>query len=157
MMYETPHDPSPFPRLIRLWGAWAVLAGALGLLLVMIQIFGPSFQDTPSIATQVGEMAGEMRRAAWRSFLGLKAPAPDPTPISMFEVLAIAGPVLGIAALILSLISGLRRENWRLATYGAGLGIAAIVFQFVWWMVLIVAGMMLLLSVIENIGDIFGA
>ena len=156
MLSPNSPDPSPFPRLVRSWGAWAVLFGAIGLMLVMAQIIGPSFQDQPSAATQIGEMAGEMRRAAWRSFLGLEQPAPEPTPTPIWTYLAGVAPVLGCVAIILSLVSALKRENWRLPTYGAGLGVAAIVFQFVWWVVLLVAGVLLLIAIIENIGDIFG-
>ena len=131
------------------------MIGALALVLVFVQIAGPSFEARPSAASQIGEIAGEIRRSAWRSFMGLPAPAPEPARPDMFVYLAIAAPTLGIIAVVLSAISGFLRENWRYAAYGAGLGIAALVFQFMWWVALLVAGVLLLRAIIENIGDIF--
>ena len=69
--------------------------------------------------------------------------------------LALAAPLLGILAVFLSLISGLLRENWRYAAYGVALGVTAIVFQYFWWVALLVAGVILLVTIIANIGDIF--
>ncbi|KEP70282.1 hypothetical protein DL1_18910 [Thioclava dalianensis] len=141
--------------LARSWGMWAVLTGALALVLVFVQIVGPSFEAKPSAATQIGEMAGEMKRAAWRSLLGLPRPEQVPAPVSGWAYVALAAPIMGVIAIVLSMVSGVLRENWRYAIYGAGFGAAAIVFHFVWWLALLVAGMVLLVSIIENIGDIF--
>ncbi|MEM8872470.1 MAG: hypothetical protein AAF848_09900 [Pseudomonadota bacterium] len=142
-------------NLFRQWGGWAVLLGGLAVLLVFVQIVGPSFESQPSVATQVGEIAGEIKRSAWRSFLGLEQPEPEVASTSVWIYVGLAAPVLGIAAILLSLVSGLARENWRLPVYGATLGAAAVVFQFVWWVAILVAGVLLLVAIIENIGDIF--
>ena len=130
-----------------------MLTGALALCLVLVQIVGPTLEPQPSAAAQIGEIAGEIRRSAWRSFLGLPAPEPEPVPSSNY--LALAGPILGILAIVLSVISGVLRENWRYPAYGAGLGVAAIVFQYFWLLAVLVAGVLLLVAIIENIGDIF--
>jgi len=74
---------------------------------------------------------------------------------SLTHYLAIAAPILGIVAILLSLISGVLRENWRYTAYGLGLGATAIVFQYFWWLALIVAAVVVLVAIIENIGDIF--
>lgn len=154
----TGHNDAPFPGPIpfRRTGFWAVALGALALLLVFIQFAAPSFESRPSAASQIGEIAGEIRRAAWRSFLGLPAPAPEATSPGLLVYVAVVAPVLGIVAIVLSAISGFMRENWRYAVYGAALGGAAVVFQFMWWVALLVAGVLLLTAIIENIGDIFG-
>lgn len=150
------HMPFPGPIPLRRPGFWAVALGALALLLVMIQIVGPSFEARPSAAAQIGEIAGEIRRSAWRSFLGLPAPTPEPARPDLFVYLAFVAPVLGVIAIVLSLVSGLMRENWRYAAYGAGLGVAAVIFQLFWWVALLMAGVLILVAIIENIGDIFG-
>jgi hypothetical protein len=146
-----PGSPSPF----RNWGLWAVLAGALALALVFFQIAAPSFEPKPSVGTQIGEIAGEIKRSAWRSFFGLPNPEAKPEPASITDYIAIAAPLLGIVAVVLSLVSGVLRENWRYSVYGVSLGAAAIVFQYFWWVALLVAGVILLVAIIENIGDIF--
>lgn len=143
--------------MFRAWGFWAVLTGLLALGLVLYVTVGPMFDPRPSAATQVGELAGEMRRAAWRGFFGLKSPEPPPeAPASYDRWLALAGPGLGLLALLLSLISGLRGENRHYVVYGGGLGAVSILFFYLWWMAIAILGVLLLIAIIENIGDIFG-
>lgn len=144
-------DPSPFRKV----GFWAVLAGGLAMILVFAQIAGPSFEPSPSAGERVGEIAGEMKRAAWRTFLGLPKPEPEVQAVSVWSYLAMIAPVFGVFAVILAVISGIKREHWRLATYGASLGIGAIVFQFLWWIALLVMGVVLLVAIIENLGEFF--
>ena len=74
----------------------------------------------------------------------------------MRSYVAIAAPVFAILAVVLSAISGVLRENWRFSVYGTSLGVAAIVFQYFWWLALVLAGVVLMVAIIENIGDIFG-
>ena len=61
----TPLAPSPFRHV----GFWALVAAALGLLIVLIGIGLPMMDPKPSVGTQIGEIAGEMRRAAWRGLV----------------------------------------------------------------------------------------
>lgn len=155
MSASHPTPPPDLSRILRNWGAWSVIAGALALIMVFAQISGVTTEPTPSVGQQIGEIAGDIKRSAWRSFLGLEPEAPkiEPTPIR--DAMELAAPVLGVVAIVLALVSGLRRENWRYPVYGAGLGIGAVVFHFVWWMALLFAGVLLLVAVIENIGRIF--
>ena len=62
----------------------------------------------------------------------------------------------GIVAILLALISAVCREHWRVPVYAAGLGSAAVLFQFFWLLAVLIAGVILLVAIIENIGDIFG-
>ncbi len=141
----------PFRR----WGFWGVICGAIALVLVFIQIFGPMMEPKPSLGTQVGEIAGEIKRSAWRTFLGLGKEAAKPEPVSVMNYFALAAPILGVVAIVLSLVSGVLRENWRYPLYATGLGTTAIVFHFFWWMALLLIGALILIAIIENIGDIF--
>lgn len=144
-------DPSPFRNV----GFWAIVVGGLAMVLVFAQIAAPSFETSPSAGERVGEIAGEMKRAAWRSFLGLPKPEPEVQATPFVVYLAMIAPVFGGLAVILAVVSGVKRENWRFATYGACLGVGAIVFQFLWWVALLVAGMVLLVAIIENLGEFF--
>lgn len=143
------------PAILRQWGFWAVMAGAAALVLVFAQIVGPSFEAKPSTAVQIGEIAGEIKRSAWRSFFGLANEPPTAAHVSLWTYVAFAGPILGVIAIVLSLVSGILRENRRFSVYGTGMGIAAIVFHFFWWVALLIVGVVLLVAIIENIGDIF--
>lgn len=148
--------PGPIvPNPLRSWGFWAVALGALALALVFLQIAWPSFQPHPTAGQQVGEIAGEIKRSAWRTFLGLPKPRPTPEPVPATAHMALAAPLIGILAVFVSLISGVLRENWRYAAYGVTLGATAIVFQYLWWLALLIAAVVLLVTIIANIGDIF--
>jgi hypothetical protein len=138
------------------WGHVALGAGALALSLAMLHVFGGPFAPTPSAAQTVGEIAGGMRAAAQRALSGEAQPAPSPRGWDIDRVLLLAAPLIGVAAIVLSMISALRGEGFRLAGYGAALGVGAIVFQMVWWIALLIACVALLIAIIENIGDILG-
>ena len=138
---ESPGANGPNP--LRQWGGWAVLTGAAALLLVFVQIVVPTLEPAPSAAAQIGEIAGEIRRSAWRSFFGLSAPQPEPAPAMVWGALALVAPLLGIAALVLSVISAIAREHRRYAAFGAGLGGAAVAFQFIWLVALLEIVMLL--------------
>lgn len=155
METQTESQAEVLVQPFRKWGFWAVMSGALALVLVFAQFVGPSYEPQPSVGTQIGEIAGEIKRSAWRSFFGLKAPEPQVRAASVWDHLAIIAPILGIVAVVLSLISGVLRENWRFALYGTGLGATAIVFQFLWLLALLICGVLLLIVIIENMGDIF--
>ncbi len=154
------HSPPPQPpeTLWQNWGFYAVLAGALGLAAVFLHISLQFNTPQPSAAQQVGEIAGEMRRAAWRGFLGLEQePAPAAAAVPWWQAhFPLVGPILGIIAVVLGLISALRREDRRFVTYSLGLGTSAIVFQAFWWVLVLVLGVILLISVIQNMDGIFG-
>jgi len=154
MSQDTFTGPAPHPFYT--FGLWAVLTGGLALIMVFVHIVAPSLQPQPSAASQIGEIAGEIRRSAWASFRGEPDPIPAEESVQWWIYLAFVGPALGVVALVLSLISGLRRENWRYPAYGAGLATAAILFQLFWMVAVLIAGVILLVAIIENIGDIFG-
>ena len=150
----TPPLPSG-PNPLRSVGFWGLVTGALALALVFVVIFGPSLQPQPSVGTQIGEIAGDMKRAAWRSFFGLEQPEAEMVKPSFFDYLAFAPPILGALAVVLSVVSGVKGEHWRYLTYGTTMGGAAIVFHFFWWVTLVIAGVLLLVAIIENLNEFF--
>ncbi|MEM7653519.1 MAG: hypothetical protein AAF220_10105 [Pseudomonadota bacterium] len=150
-------NQSEMSHVIRHWGLWAVMFGAVSVALVLVQMQLLSSQEAAPIGQQIGEIAGEIKRNAWRSFLGLASPEPEPVPASrdIFGTLFMITPFVAGVALVLSAISFVKRENWRLGFMGVALGGGAILFQFAWWMVLVLLGFLLLFKIVENIGDIF--
>lgn len=147
--------PAPNPVALRSFGLWAVLTGAVAVALVFIHIFAPTLQPTPSVGDQIGEIAGDIKRSAWRSFLGFSAPEPEPVFLPWTHYLGLAGPILGVVAIVLAMLSGIFKENRRYVAYGTSLGAAAMLFHFFWWVALLIAGVAILVAIIENIGDIF--
>ena len=137
------------------WGFWAVLSGVVSVVMVFAFIGGPSLEPAPSVGSQIGEIAGEIKRSAWRSFFGLAPETPKVVEPSLWDRIGFIAPLIGGLAILLSVISLVRRENWRLAAYGTGLGVGAITFHFFWWVALLICGTLLLVAIIENIGDIF--
>lgn len=139
----------------RAWGFWSVLAGGLAVILVFLQLAGPSLQPQPSVGNQIGEIAGDIARSAWESFRGEYEPTPEPVETRVWIVLGLAAPVMGVVAIVLSLVSTVRRENWHYPFYGAGLGVAAIVFYFLWWLAALFAGVLIIVAILDNMGSIF--
>lgn len=157
-MTETTNQMLPDPQTpFRSWGFWAVILGALSLVLVLMHIGFPMSEPAPPIGTQIGEIAGDMARASWRSFFGLEPEVqvvePQPVPFSVY--LGYAGAALGVVAVVLAMISGIKRENWHYAVYGTGLGASAVLFYFFWWVAVLVCGVLLLIAIVENLGSIF--
>ena len=149
-----PASPAPHNPL-RSWGFWAVTFGAISLILVFIHITQPFAEPKPSVGTQVGEIAGDMTRSAWRSFLGMEREVVEPEPVAATDFLGFIAPGLGVLAIVLAMISGIMRENWHYLVYGTGLGASAVLFFYFWWVALLVCGVLLLIAIIENLGDIF--
>lgn len=148
------------PSVLSNWGLWSIVCGAVAMVLVFVQIqLLSGTSDSVPIGQQIGEIAGDIKRSAWRSFLGLAPPEPEPVVISrkeqIFDVIFTATPVIGGLAVILAAVSLVMRENWRLGFYGVALGGGAILFQYLWWMAIIILGFLLLIKIVENIGDIF--
>lgn len=150
--YSAQRDPD-FPHH---WGLWAIIFGAVSMGLVFVQIAIVMNQETASIGEQIGQIAGDIKRSAWQSLRGI-APEPEPVPYSqrVFEVLFVATPFIAGTGMILAAVSLLKKEDWHFGFYGMSFGIGAIVFQFVWWMAILILGMLLLTKIVENIGDIF--
>lgn len=146
-----PHNP------LRSWGLWAVALGAVSLILVFIHMTQPFAEPAPPVGTQIGEIAGDMTRSAWRSFLGLEpeVAAVEPQSTTLNDILGIIAPAFGVAAIVLAVISGVMRENWRYAVYGTGLGASAVLFFYFWWVAMLFCGVLLLIAIIENLGSIF--
>lgn len=148
-------DDSVLPRGFR-WGYLSIALGALALAVSAVVIFGGPFAPQQSIGTTIGEVAGDMRAAALRSLRGEPQPAAVPRGWDIDRILFLAAPLIGVAAVVAAAVSALSRDPWRLPTYGAVLGASAIALQFLWWVAMLIAGVVLLVAIVENIGGILG-
>lgn len=152
-------DPSPIDphNPLRSWGLWAVMLGALSLIMVFIYITQPFAEPAPPVGSQIGEIAGDMTRSAWRSFLGLEPEVAvvEPQSATFTDYLGVVAPALGVVAIVLAMISAIMRENWHYAVYGTGFGASAVLFFYFWWVAVLFCGVLLLIAIIENLGSFF--
>ena len=136
----------------------AIGLGAVGLFVALLVVYAGPFAPQPDIGTTIGEIAGNIRASAWRAFLGLEQP--DSTIVQrgwdIDRILMTVAPAAGVLGVIMAISAYVRREPRRLATYGMALSVCAIFVQVLLIVLMIVAGVVLLISIIENMDSIFG-
>lgn len=132
------------------WGIGAVVFGGLAMIISMLVIFGGPFAPQQSVGTSIGKIIGEISLSAMNTVRGNELPAPQTPPWNIDRVLMVTGPALAVIGFIAAIVSTFKQEPWRLPTYGTMLGVAAITMQFLWWVALLIAGVILLSSIIEN-------
>ena len=136
----------------------AIGLGGIGLFIALLVVYAGPFAPQQDVGTAIGEIAGNMRAAAWRSFLGLEQP--DSTIVQrdwdIDRILMTAAPAAGVLGVVMAITAYIRREPRRVASYGMALSVCAIFVQVLLIIVMIVAGVMLLISIIGNMDSIFG-
>ena len=151
MQFDTPDQPIPFSLA-------AIALGGAGLVIALLVVFAGPFTPQPDIGTQIGEIAGNMRAAAWRSFFGLEQP--ETTIVQpqwdTDRILMVAAPAVGVLGILAAIIAFIRREPRRFAAYGLAVSVCAVFVQALLAIVLIIAGVMLLIAIIQNLDSIFG-
>ena len=136
----------------------AIGLGGIGLFIALLVIYAGPFAPQPDVGTAIGEIAGNMRAAAWRAFLGLEQP--ESTIVQrgwdIDRILMTAAPAAGVLGVVMAITAYIRREPRRIASCGMALSVCAIFVQVLLIILMIVAGIMLLISIIENMDSIFG-
>jgi len=136
---------------------WIGLAlGGVALLIVMVHFWGGPFEAQPNIGQRIGETAADIRQSAARALRGEPQPAPETQIWGIDRILQLSGPVLGAIAIFLGVVSLARREDRRVIAGSIGLGATAIGFQVFTWVVLLIAGVILLFGIMANLGSILG-
>ena len=149
-MSETAPAPAPAPSPIAGWFAFAL--GAASLILVLVHFWSGPFAPQQSTGVSIGELAGEIKDSAIRSLKGEEQPAPVAAPWDIDRVLKAVAAVLTGGAVILGLVSILRHEPYRIGTYGAALGIGAILFQLFTWTIMAIIGGLIIIAIVESLG-----
>ncbi len=137
------------------FGLAGFFLGAISLVILVIQM-SAIFEEPPakSAGTVIGEIAADIRLSASRALSGEPAPVAPPPPPSYALMITIAALGMAGAAMALGGIALFRHEPTRLPTLAIGFGASAIVMHFVFWLALMICGIVLLVSIINNIGDI---
>ncbi|KAB7616325.1 hypothetical protein F9L33_06135 [Amylibacter sp. SFDW26] len=133
-----------------------VALGACALLLVMTHFWVGPFAPQQNVAVSIGELAGEIRQAATRALTGAPQPEPQTAPWNIDDTLKLVGTLLAGSAVILGIIGFIRHETRRPITGALALGIGAILFQIATWTILMVIGVILLIGIMQNMGEILG-
>ncbi|MBB4286351.1 hypothetical protein [Roseospira goensis] len=132
----------------------AVILGGAALLLVLIQFAAGPFAPQDSLGTTIVDIASDIRDAAARKLAGEPKPEPQAPPWTIDRIMVVVALVAGGAALVVAAVGLLRGESPRALAVGAGLGAGAIVFQVAVWLALLIIGAMILVSILDNLGDI---
>lgn len=140
------------PRPI--WGLTGVIAGLIAVALVTLSLSSIFAEPQPSMATQIGEMAAEIRKSAMRSMMGTEQPVPETPAITVAMIVTIAIPVLAGGAALCGAIGLFRREPRSLPLLALGFGTGAFLMQYLFWMALFIGGVVLMVAILNNLDSI---
>ena len=129
--------------------------GATALLAALLVFWAGPFAPQQTAGVSLGELAGEIGKSALRSVAGIEQPAPKPVARTIDDYLEMAVAALGALAIILAATGAIRREDTRTVIVGASLGAAAIAFQFLTWLVLVIAGVLIISVLLGSFGGFF--
>ena len=136
------------------FGLMGFMLGIVSLVVILIQLsvfFEPQEQ---SAGSTIGEIAAEIKLSAARALSGEPAPAPEPLPQDYARVITIAALCAAGIAAVLGGIGLYRNEPHRLSYMAVGFGVSAFVMQFVFWLAILICGIVLMISIIGNLGEI---
>jgi hypothetical protein len=136
------------------WGLVGVIAGLIAVALVTLSLSSIFAEPQPSMASQIGEMAAEIRKAAMRSMMGDAQPVPDTPAMTVAVIITLAIPVLAGGAALCGAIGLFRREPRSLPLLALGFGSGAFVMQYLFWMALFIGGVVLMVAIVNNLDSI---
>lgn len=138
-------------------GLAGFILGIASLIVILIQFstfFEPQEKSSGSV---IGEIAADIKQSAARALAGEPAPKPTPPPQEKDYGQFITNAALVVAglAVVLGGIGLYRNEPHRLSYLAVGIGISAIVMQYVFWLAVLACGAALLIAIIGNLDSIF--
>ena len=137
------------------FGLAGFMLGSASMVFVLIQLSAFFEPEQKSVGTTIGEIAAEIKMSAARALSGEAAPAPLPPAQDYGHLFLTTALVIAGIAIILGGIGLYRNEPHRLCYLAVGLGLSALVMQYMFWLAVLICGIALLVSIIENLGDIF--
>ena len=151
-------DATSTPRAVLGWLGFIV--GAVALILTIVVFWAGPFAPQQTVGVSLGELAAEIAKSAARSVAGQQQPAPVAPARDIDDYLKVGVGTLAGLAIVLGVASVIRRERQGAAVSGIALGGLAVGFQLFAWTVMMIAGTLILASVIyvlrDTFGDIFG-
>ena len=138
------------------FGLAGLVLGALSLILVLAHFSDLLAPVDKSSGAVIGEIAAEMKQSAMRVLAGEPAPAPLPQEPDFAQAIALAALCIAGGAIMLGGIGLFRQGPQSLSYLAMGFGVSAIVMQYLMWMALLIAGVVLLICIIRNLDSILG-
>jgi hypothetical protein len=138
------------------FGFVGFILGIASLVVILIQLSIFLEPQEKSSATTIGEIAAEIKQSAARALSGEPAPTPTPPPRDYGQFITIAALSVAGIAVMLGGIGLYRNEPRRLSYMAVGIGVSALVMNYVFWLVILICGVALLISIIGNLDSIFG-
>jgi hypothetical protein len=138
-----------------IFGLLGFLLGIASLVVILIQLsafFEPQEQSSGSV---IGEIAADIKQSAMRALSGDPAPEPTPPPKDFGQFITIAALCVAGLAVVLGGVGLYRNEPHRLSYLAVGIGVSAIVMQYVFWLAILFCSVALLISIVGNFDSIF--
>lgn len=141
------------------FGLTGFLLALVAMVIAAIQVSAIMEPASQSAGVTIGEIAAEIRDAAQRRLSGQEAPKTPPAPdkMNITQILAIVGTVLATLGAIAGAVGLYKSEPKNLPMLAIGIGVGAIIMQYVFWLALIICAIVLMASVINNMDGILGS
>ncbi len=139
------------------FGLAGLALGVLSLILVLIHFADLLAPADKSSGVVIGEIAAEIRQSAARALAGEPMPAPVPSGPVLSQLFTFASLFVAGGAIMLGGVGLFLREPQRLSILAVGFGVSAIVMQYLLWLALLMAGVILLTCIIQNLDSILGS
>lgn len=147
-------DTAPTQRATFGWLGFAI--GGAALILTIVILWAGPFAPQQAAGISLGELAADIAKSAARSVMGEPQPAMVSPQRNIDDYLEIfAGVLAGLA--VLSGVAGyVRHEQKRVAISGIALGGAAMGIQIFAWSIMLLAGALIVMSVMASLREVFG-
>lgn len=138
------------------FGLIGFLLGVVSLVIIVVQMsayFEPQEQTSGIV---IGEIAAEIKQSAARVLAGEAAQERSAPPLEYSRYITICALVLAGCSVVSGAIGLYRNEPHRLSYLAIGVGFSAVVIQYVFWLAILICGVALLISILDNLDSIFG-
>lgn len=137
------------------FGLFGFIFGIVSIVVILIQISAIFEPQEASAGSIIGEIAADIKSSAKRALTGEAAPKATPPPQDYRQLITIAALCVAGLAIALGGIGLYKNEPHRLSYLAIGFGISAFLMQYVFWLALLICGIVILISILDNLDSIF--
>ncbi|GGE43951.1 hypothetical protein [Actibacterium pelagium] len=137
------------------FGLIGFFLGVISLLAIFVQISALFEPDPKSTGQIIGELAADIKNSAKNALTGQATPETPEPAISTGRIVTILALCAAGGAIVLGGLGLYQNEPHRLPYMAVGFGVSAFMAQYVFWLAMLICGIALLISVLENLGSMF--